>query len=90
MSQSQDILSRAIDLVVQHENKRNDLTLSLLKPDEVLTVWFSKTLQNWKGIFATTRKDGMLYEVTHNGDLSVTYVDSYKKWENSSYPDTDS
>jgi len=50
--------------------------------DEVYTVWFCKTLQNWKGMFSTTLPDGMYYEVTYNGDKGEAYIDAYKKFKN--------
>lgn len=55
--------------------------------DEVMIVWFSKTLQNWKALVTTTLPDGMYYEVTHNGTGNVTYVDVYKKFDNVVVPD---
>lgn len=82
-----DFQEKAKLLVAQHENKRNDQSTAELKSEDVFIVWFAKTLQNWKCVLATTRSDGMLYEVTYNGDKKETYVDSYKKWENSAYPD---
>lgn len=57
-------------------------------PDyDVYVVWFCKTLQNWKALISSTLPDGMYYEVTHNGDVGETYVDSYKKFDNQSIPD---
>lgn len=55
--------------------------------DEVYVVWFSKTLQNWKAILSTTLPDGMIYEVTYNGNHKVSYLDAYRKWENVQVPD---
>lgn len=54
---------------------------------EVYVVWFCKTLQNWKAIVCTTMPDGMLYEVTHNGDNRETYIDGYRKQSNTVIPD---
>lgn len=48
----------------------------------VYVVWFAKTLQNWKAILGTTMSDGMLFELTHDGDRKVTYLDAYKKQDN--------
>lgn len=48
----------------------------------VYVVWFSKTLQNWKGLFSTTLHDQMYYEVTHDGENLRSYLDAYKKFEN--------
>jgi hypothetical protein len=54
---------------------------------EIYTVWFCKTLQNWKALVSTTLPDGMYYEVTYNGDKRETYLDAYKKFDNVVYPD---
>mgnify|MGYP001101970924 CR=1 FL=1 len=49
---------------------------------EIYVVWFAKTLQNWKAILGTTLPDGMLFELTRDGDRKVTYLDAYKKQDN--------
>ena len=49
---------------------------------EVYVVWLCKTLQNNKGLFASTLMDGMYYEVTYNGDKNECYLDAYKKFQN--------
>jgi predicted transcriptional regulator of viral defense system len=55
--------------------------------EDVYIVWFAKALQNWKALVSTTLPDGMYYEVTHNGDEKVTYLDAYKKFQNVTIPD---
>lgn len=50
--------------------------------DEVYTVWFCKTLKNWKALISTTLPDGMYYEVTYNGEAGEAYIDKYMKVEN--------
>jgi hypothetical protein len=45
-------------------------------------IWWSKTLQNWKGIFGTTLPDGKIYELTYDGDKKTVYFDSYAKLHN--------
>lgn len=83
-----DFQEKAKALVVKHANKRLEITDNVvLTEDQVYVVWFCKTLQNWKALLSTSLSDGMYYEVTYNGDKKETYVDSYKKWENSAYPD---
>lgn len=49
---------------------------------EVYIVWFSKTLQNWKCLMASTLPDQMYYELTYNGDKKQLYIDAYKKFDN--------
>jgi hypothetical protein len=52
-------------------------------PDyEIYVVWFSKTLGNWKAMVSTSLPDQMYYEVTHNGNHNLTYIDAYKKFRN--------
>lgn len=70
-------------LVVKYFNDRVDTTDELeITFDQVYVVWFSKTLQNWKALLSTTIPDGMYYELTHDGDQELTYIDAYKKFEN--------
>lgn len=57
---------------------------------EVKTVWFCKTLQNWKGLFVTNLIfDPSYYEVTYSGEKRETYIDVYKKVDNVCLRDTD-
>lgn len=74
---------RARQLVVNYFNEHLDATEKHpITINDVFVVWFCKTLQNWKCLVSTNVRDGMYYEVTHNGDKNETYVDVYKKWEN--------
>ena len=50
--------------------------------DEVLLVWFSKTLQNWKALVITTLPEDLYYEVTFDGNKRVAYIDTYVKLNN--------
>ena len=69
--------------VAKYFNAHRDVTdSSELKPEDVYNVWYSKTLQNHKGLFSTPMSDGMYYEITYNGDTDEAYIDAYKKWEN--------
>ena len=70
--------------VAQYVNNHTDKTDDApdLTMDDVYIIWMCKALQNNKAILSTTRPDGMLYEVTYNGDKNEAYVDAYKKWEN--------
>ena len=51
---------------------------------EIRIVWKVKALQNWKYIISTSlcTCDGMLYELTYNGDKKEWYLDAYKKIKN--------
>ena len=57
-------------------------TNKTILPDDIYTVWFSKTLQNFKGLFSTDEVQGFYVEVTYNGDKDEFYVDNYKKESN--------
>ena len=82
------MLNRAKQLVVNYYNERVEKTDNKkITEDDVFVVWFCKTLQNWKALVSTTIRDGMYYEITHNGDKGETYIDAYKKWENVCVPD---
>lgn len=50
--------------------------------DNVYLVWLCKALQNNKALLATTKPDGMYFEVTYNGDKNEMYLDAYSKVEN--------
>ena len=74
---------RAKQIVVDYFNSHMDKTDGKqIGLEEVYVVWFCKTLQNWKALLSTNVRDGVYYEITHNGDKNETYVDVYKKWEN--------
>lgn len=76
--------SRANEIVfiyVKNHLEKTDTHVDFSIKD-VYTVWFSKTLQNWKALVSTTLPDGMYYEVTYNGDKKQTYLDAYKKFDN--------
>lgn len=58
--------------------RKNDL--------EVIQVWYSKTIQNHKGLFIVRNKlDDNIYnlyvEATYNGDINHLYLDFYEKIE---------
>jgi hypothetical protein len=50
--------------------------------DDVLLVWYCKTLQNWKALVITTARDAMIYEVSYDGDQERAYLDTYRKIDN--------
>lgn len=74
---------RAKQIVVDYFNSHLDKTDGKqIGLEDVYVGWFCKTLQNWKALLSTNVRDGVYYEITHNGDKNETYVDVYKKWEN--------
>lgn len=73
--------------IVDYVNARLEKTDgNKIDEENVYVVWYSKALQNHKGLFSTTLPDGMYYECTYNGDKSELYLDAYKKWENICIP----
>lgn len=82
------MLERFRQLVADYYNERVEKTDGkAITADDVYVVWSCKTLQNWKALLSTDVPDGMYYELTHDGDKRVTYLDAYKKWENVPIPD---
>ena len=80
---STDMMLKAKQIVINYYNIHNDITNNFtLSLSDVYVVWFCKTLQNWKALVSTNVPDNMYYEVTHDGDRNVTYLDAYKKWDN--------
>ena len=60
-----------------YSQNREEITI-----DNVYLVWVCKALQNNKALLATTKPDGMYFEVTYNGDKNEMYLDAYSKVEN--------
>lgn len=76
-------MKRAKLFVLSAYNSTVDNEDLQISAEELFVVWFSKTLQNWKALVATTVPgDGLYFEVTHNGDKDETYVDVYMKISN--------
>lgn len=76
------MLEKARKLVLDYFNNRRDISDPPLELGDVFIVWFCNTLQNWKALVSTNVRDGIYYEITHNGDTDETYIDVYKKWDN--------
>lgn len=66
---------------------RNAARANPITVDNVFVVWFSKTLQNWKCLLATTCLDNMYFEATYNGDKHEMYMDVYTKMDNQAISD---
>lgn len=80
--------------VVEYHNARAAETTTMDKPvetyvtiNDVYTIWFAKTLQNWKAIASTTIPNGRIYEITYDGDKHQMYIDVYEKKDNLVVPD---
>lgn len=69
----QEFIEKCKDIVLGH------LDMTNRSPDEVYVVWSCKTLQNKKAVLSTDLVNGILFEITYNGDKDETYVDVYKK-----------
>lgn len=60
------------------KSKFEILNISKTYLDDIVMVWYNKTIQNHKAIFfVLSKKD--FYEVTYNGDMQEIYFDKYKK-----------
>lgn len=84
MSQS-EFIERAKKTVLAYTVEHTDPMDGILYMDDILLVWYCKTLQNHKAILITTLRDGMLFEFTYNGDKDEAYLDAYQKVENRKY-----
>lgn len=60
------------------KSKLNISILSKTNEEDIVMVWYNKTIQNHKAIFFVLSK-GDFYEVTYNGDKKEIYFDKYKK-----------
>lgn len=60
------------------DEPRGEMSVPIME-EELFVVWSAKVLQNWKGLVGSTRPGSPYFEVTHNGNNGVTYVDVYKK-----------
>ena len=65
------------------KNKFGTIAEEIVEEDDIIIVWFSKTLQNAKGLFyMPVISPNNYYEVTYNGDKDLAYVDTYTKMSN--------
>ena len=71
-----DFIKKSKNIVLEY------LNMTDRSVDEVYVVWSCKTLQNKKAILSTDLVNGILFEITYNGDKEETYVDVYKKEKN--------
>ncbi|MDD6796286.1 MAG: DUF6275 family protein [Clostridiaceae bacterium] len=71
-----DFIQKIIDIVKGHLGRTN------IPDDEIFVVWSCKTLQNKKAVLSTDLVNGILFEITYNGDKDEIYVDVYKKEKN--------
>ena len=93
MSRSVNVPNELIAAVVKAWNSEPHGGMSVpIIEEELFVVWSSKVLQNWKGLVGILRRSGRYpwgsgstlpgspyFEVTHNGNNGVTYVDVYQK-----------
>lgn len=59
--------------------------------EEIVAVWFSKTIQNAKGLYIIDNEalKDFYFEVTYHGDKNETYIDRYLKIEHSVVKDSE-
>ena len=56
---------------------------------DVLLVWFCKTVKNFKAIFTTKLSDGKIFEATYNGVPEELYIDEYTQIRKKTYKNKD-
>lgn len=66
-----------------YENYQSVLVSALtdkygVNADDVIPVWFSKVVENAKGLFIINGSDSY-YEVTYHGKRNIFYIDEYSK-----------
>ena len=82
-----DHIQTAKELVVKAYDENVRVGRARLGSGDVYVVWFSYTLGNWKALLSTVLPDGAYYEVIHDREKSVTYVDTYVKIAQNITPD---
>lgn len=83
VNEARNILKRYIEEQIRVDDPFPNVMIPAF---DIHVVWWSKTLQHWKGVFTTTR-DASYYELTHDGIKGVTYIDTYSKVSNAVVPD---
>ncbi|WP_299488813.1 DUF6275 family protein [uncultured Gordonia sp.] len=66
---------KVLEVVRAYLQKQHDSELD----DQLVIVWFSKTLQHAKALVGFDPANGRYFEVTCNGDKNEAYVDEYRK-----------
>lgn len=70
-------------LIKSLKNRFGSIVDDIATEDDIIVVWFSKTLQNAKGLFyIPVISPNNYYEVTYNGDTLSAYIDTYEKISN--------
>ena len=73
---------KAIDAVLEENNKGNGEERKRVTAEDLYVVWFCKVLGNWKALISTDKFNGVYWEVTYNGAKDEAYVDRYVKANN--------
>lgn len=50
--------------------------------ENIFMVWYSKSLQNHKGLFSAPGEHHIYFEITYDGDNKKFYIDMYNKAQN--------
>lgn len=79
---NQDTARFLVFKYIKQRHTKQGITDDTFTIDDVLLVWFTYVLGNWKALVTTKLPDDMYYEVTHNITLRETYIDAYEKIEN--------
>ena len=82
---SYDFIQMARQRVLVYAIEHTDPMAAPAFMDDILLVWYCKTLQNNKALLFTPLLAGMYFEATYNGDKDELYLDAYRKQENIKY-----
>ena len=81
-------MDRRMRWVVFDWYSRNQLDDLPYTTEDIVIVWFCKTLKNYKALIINMRTVGKMYhEVTYNGEADEFYHDVYKKSVNETIRD---
>lgn len=70
-----DYQRRVLEVTRAYLQRLHDGTVD----DQLVIVWFAKTLQNWKALVSFDPANGRYFEITYNGLKEEAYVDEYRK-----------
>lgn len=79
---NQIFIEKCKELIRKYTMDNLDKSAEGIPAFDVYVVWSCKTLQNNKGLFATSLPDKMYFECTYNGDKKELYFDAYVKLQN--------
>lgn len=74
-------ISRCKEIIISAMGEELELT-----EEDIFVVWQVKALQNNKALLSFWGDDAPYFEMTHDGDKNLIYVDRYHKDSNQAVP----